>query len=215
MTLIIIVLVLTALIFQIRINHSEASATTITSTNDVSVFSDSSCNVPLTSISWGAITLNTSITQNFFLKNNGNSAYAIAEPSITNLVCKDKNGNVLSTDFSQYFNLTIDRSGAAILSNETLSAVLTLYVSKNLSPNVHSFSFNIVLNSNQLVSPADLNRDGAVNFDDIKCFEQGYVQYQQSGLCNQTYDLNHDGKINFRDLEIFIAYYLIATNSTT
>ena len=147
---------ITGLIIQVGIGQVRASTTTLTSNSDVAAYSNSACTVSLTNINWGAVILNVPCDQNFYLKNNGNSAYMVVTPTLSNFVFRDKNGNVLSVDYSQYFTITLDRVGAIMSSNDCMSAELTLVIASGIDPDVGSFSFSIKLNFNQLVSPADL-----------------------------------------------------------
>ena len=175
----ILALVMTGLTIQSGIGQVRASTTTIISQSDVAAYSDSAGTVPLGNINWGTVIIDSPKTQNFYLKNNGNSAYMTMTPTLSNFVFRDKNGNVITTNYSQYFTVTLDRVGAIISSNDCISAELTLIIAYGIDPTVASFSLTVTLNFKPLVSPADLNGDGQVNMGDLDYFVYGLVQYQK------------------------------------
>lgn len=208
LTMVILTLAVTGLITQVRISQVQASTTGITSSSDVSAYSDPFGRVILASFSWGTVTLNSPRIQSLYLVNSGNSAYMTIAPTLTNFVFKDKNGNSILTDYSQHFNVTLDRVGAIIRSKEIMSAKLTLVIDSGINPSVDSFSFNIVLNFNQLVSPADFNADGHMDFKDLTLYVRAYVNYFSTHAYNAAVDINHDGQIDFNDLAIFTSEYV-------
>ena len=197
---------------QTRINQAKALTNITSSSSDISTYSDSLGTVSLTNVNWRAVILNSPQTQNFYLKNNGNLAYMAVTPTLTNFVFKDKNGNVIPTDYSQYFNISLDQVRAIIAPQQILNTKLTLVIASGLNPEQASFSFNIVLNFNQLISPADLNADGHVDSNDLIYFVSNYVQFWSNNIYNPTCDLNHDGMINYNDLLSLIAYYIQANS---
>jgi len=189
----------------------KASTALTESSSSVSAYSDSSATVSLTNLNWGAVSLNLPDTQTFYLKDEDPSmhGYAVTTPSLTDFVFKDSNGNVISAPSdSQYFSVTLNRVGAIMASGQIMSATLTLVISSSIPSNVTSFSFSIILNFNQLISPADVNQDGQVNFNDVIYFATLYVNYFTTGAYSQTADLDHTGVINFNDVLTFTNYYV-------
>ena len=216
-----IILIVLISIMIITILHSTApnilpiqvkASTALTeSASSVSAYSDSSATISLTNLNWGAVTLNIPDKQTFYLKDADASmhGYAATAPSLTDFVFKDSNGNVISAPSdSQYFSVTLNRVGAIMASGQVMSATLTLVISSDIPSNVASFSFNIILNFNQLISPADVNQDGQVNFNDVIYFAALYVNYFATGTYSQTADLDHTGVINFNDVLTFTNYYV-------
>ena len=214
-----VILIVLIIIMLITVIHGavpntlpgQVKASTTLTSSAVSAYSDPSATVSLTNFNWGAVSLNVPDTQTFYLKDTDPSTdgYAVTTPSLTDFVFKDSNGNVISAPSdSQYFNVTLDRVGAIMASGQTMNATLTLVISSNIPSNVASFSFNIVLNFNQLISPADVNQDGQVNFNDVLYFTGLYINYFTTGTYSQTADLDHTGVINFNDLVTFTNYYL-------
>ena len=207
---IIIIAVIHGAVPNVLPGQVRASTTLSECSTAISAYSDPLATVILTNFNWGAVSLNVPGSQTFYLKDTDPSihGYAVIAPSLTDFVFKDSSGNVISAPSdSQYFNVTLDRIGAIMSSGQIMSAALTLVISSNIPSNVASFSFNIVLNFNQLISPADINQDGQVNFNDISYFLGLYINYFATGAYSQTADLDHTGVINFNDVTTFIAYY--------
>ncbi|HMK95615.1 MAG TPA: hypothetical protein VK536_09490 [Candidatus Limnocylindrales bacterium] len=207
---IIIIAAMHSVVPDILPGQVRASTTLSESSSSISAYSDPLATLILTNFNWGAVALNVPVTQTFYLKDTDPSihGYAVVAPSLTDFVFKDSNGNVVSAPSdAQFFNVTIDRIGAIMSSGQIMSAALTLVISSDLPSNVTSFSFNVVLNFNQLISPADVNQDGQVNFNDIAYFLGLYINYFATGTYSQTADLDHTGVINFGDVITFTGYY--------
>jgi hypothetical protein len=61
---------------------------------------------------------------------------------------------------------------------------------------------------------ADINSDGAVNFNDITYFVGLYIAYFTNGLFSPQIDFIHSGNtINFNDIIVFVGYYILAWSS--
>jgi archaellum component FlaG (FlaF/FlaG flagellin family) len=194
---------------QLNVAHASLAE----STSDVNAYSNSGATTVLQSITWGAVSAGGSTSVTFYLKNTGSKAYIVTPLDLTDFVFKDDNQNTLSGDYTQYFNVTLNEYDAIILSGQIMKVTLTLTVNSSLSSKVTYYNFNVNLNFNQLVSPADLNQAGTVNFEDIEIFVSDYINYYEFGVYNPIIDYEHTGVPNFNDLTIFEGAYIAYLSS--
>jgi len=110
-----------------------SSSGSITTVN-VGVYSDSACTKNLTSIGWGTISPNTTVTQTIYVKNTGNVQITL---SMTTNGWSPTNANGPIT-------LTWNQEGAKLSAGASVAATLTLSVSSSIS-GITTFSVNIVI----------------------------------------------------------------------
>ena len=103
-------------------------------TVDVGVYSDSACNLPLTSIDWGTISPGGSVTRTIYVKNTGNTQITL---SMTKTNWNPPNADGLIT-------ITWDKESTILTTNAVATATLTLSVSPSIS-GITTFSVNIVI----------------------------------------------------------------------
>jgi hypothetical protein len=127
-----IVLTLTTL-GLVSINQSVSNSGTITSVN-VGVYSDSGCTTNCTSISWGSISPNSTVTKTVYVKNTGTAQIKL---NMTTNTWSPANANGPIT-------LTWNQEGATLNASQVATTTLTLGVSASIS-GVTTFSFNIVI----------------------------------------------------------------------
>lgn len=192
------------------LNVAHASLTE--STPDINAYSNSGATTVLSSITWGTVSAGGSTSVTFYLKNTGSNAYMVNPLNLTDFVFEDDNQNILSGDYSQYFNVTSNEYDAIILSGQTMKVTLTLTISSSLNSAVMYYSFNVNLNFGKLASPADLMQDGVVTFNDMAIFADDYINYYANGVYNPMIDYEHTGVPTFSDTCIFVAAYIAYFN---
>jgi hypothetical protein len=117
----------------LSVSQSVPSSGTITTVN-VGVYSDSACNLPLTSIDWGTISPGNIVTRIIYVKNTGTAQITL---SMTKT-----DWNPPSADGP--ITLTWDKGGTTLNANQVATATLTLSVSSSIS-GITIFSVNIVI----------------------------------------------------------------------
>jgi len=105
---------------------------------NLGVYSDSGCTVPLTSISFGAVTPGTQVTQTLYLKNTGN----IAE-NLTMAVNSWSPSNA-----GTYLTITWSPTSSTLAAGASTSATLTLAASSRAGA-ISAFNFNVAFTGTQ------------------------------------------------------------------
>lgn len=213
---VILVLIACIMIFSLTANQSlqvrATSSSSVSATGDVNAYSNSACTNQLTNLNWGAVALNAPVTQDFWLKNSGSSAYYIANVTLSDFVFKDSNGNIINTDYSSDFKITINSTDAVLCPNGSsyniIGVQVALTISNAISSQVHSFTCSVNIQTNQMVSPADVNLDGQVNFNDVNFFIGNYIACNNGQPWQLSCDLDHCGVLNFNDIVAFEGYYI-------
>src|SRR3972149_1525941 len=104
----VIVLAITGLLLSfatygaISVSKTLNSTGSIVTTADIGVYSDSACNVPLTTIDWGSISPGGTVTRTIYVKNMGNGA---------SLTLGMTTGNWNPTSASTTMSITWNREG--------------------------------------------------------------------------------------------------------
>lgn len=101
---------------------------------NVGVYWDSGCTNATSTIDWGTIEPNTTVTRTLYIKNTGNS------PMTLNMTCSGWTPSAAAT----YMTLTWNREGALVNAAAVVAAVLTLNVSNSVT-GITDFSVNIVI----------------------------------------------------------------------
>jgi hypothetical protein len=117
----------------LSMSQSLSSSGSITTVN-VGVYSDSACTLPLTSISWGTISPNSTVTRTIYVKNTGNTQITLSMTT---------NG-WSPTSANGPITLTWNREGTTLSAGASVAATLTLTVSSSIS-GITTFSVNIVI----------------------------------------------------------------------
>lgn len=101
----------------------------------VGVYWDSSCVNPVSSISWGTLAPNSSKSITVYVENNGTAAEVLSMAT----------ANWSSSAASSYITLGWDRVNHTLSHGASVSAVLTLTVSPDITSEVTSFSFDVII----------------------------------------------------------------------
>jgi hypothetical protein len=117
----------------LSVSQSLTSSGTI-STANVSVFSDSACTIPLSSISWGMISPGASVSKTIYILNTGNIPLTLTMTT---------NGWSPS-QASSSISLSWNRENSVLNAGQSIDATLTLVVASSIS-GITSFSVNIVI----------------------------------------------------------------------
>ena len=118
-------------------NQTLSSSGSIAGIN-LGIYSDASCTVPMTTVSWGTVTPGTQATQTIYIKNTGN----IAE-TLTMAVNTWSPGNA-----GTYLTITWSPVLSTLAAGQSTSATLTLAASAGAGA-ISSFSCNIVITGTQ------------------------------------------------------------------
>lgn len=103
-------------------------------TVNIAVYWNSRCTNATSTIGWGMIEPNSTLTRTIYLKNTGNSQVTL------NMTCNGWN----PSGSGSFVKLTWNKEGASLAPNRVVPAVLTLKVSEGVS-GMKDFSFNIVV----------------------------------------------------------------------
>jgi len=101
---------------------------------NVEVFWDNECTQAVSSVDWGTPEPGESIENTVFVKNTGNAPMNLSQYT----------SGWNPVDAESYLTLSWDLEGMVISANEVLQAVLTLYVSSDIS-GITDFAFNIII----------------------------------------------------------------------
>ncbi|MFA5365888.1 MAG: hypothetical protein WC325_11965 [Candidatus Bathyarchaeia archaeon] len=111
-----------------------SSGTITTATANLGVFWDSNCAIPLSAISWGAVSPGSSVSQTIYIKNTGDIPLTLSMS--TSSWNPATAGNSVA--------ITWNREGTVLAAGQIISAELTLAVASGIS-GVTTFSVNILI----------------------------------------------------------------------
>ena len=136
---ILIVSISFALVSSVVVSGVLNTSKTIQSTGkvksiNVGVYWNSACTNVTTSINWGTIEPNSTVTRTVYVKNTGNSPLTL---HLSSSGWNPANSN-------QYMTLTWDRENAVVSSGSVATAVLTFRVSSSIT-GITDFSFDIIV----------------------------------------------------------------------
>lgn len=117
----------------LSINQTIPSSGAVTAVN-VGVYSNSACTQNLTSINWGTISPNSSVTQTIYVKNTGNTQITLGMTK-ANWNPPSANGPI---------TLTWDREGTKLNAGQVSTATLTLSISPSIS-SITNFDVDVVI----------------------------------------------------------------------
>ena len=100
----------------------------------VSAYRDSACTTSITGVDWGTIVPGVSITNTFYVRNEGNSKITLS--------LNTQNWNPINA--RSYMSLGWNYEGQIISPNQVVQVTFTLSVSQDIS-GVESFYFNIII----------------------------------------------------------------------
>ena len=107
----------------ITVNQNLDASGTVTTSPNISVYSNSACTNTLTAISWGSITAGGSTTQTIYIKNTGTGTLTL-ELSITNWSPAQAN---------TYITVSWDKQGTQLSSGQSTPAAITITASSSIT----------------------------------------------------------------------------------
>jgi hypothetical protein len=119
--------------FPATLTSKKLSSTgSIQTSAEIGVYYDSSCNTPLTSLSWGTLEPGGSQAITCYIKNEGSSALTLSMyPSAWN-----------PAEAADYLTLTWNYNGASISPDASVQVIFTLSVDESIE-GITSFSFDV------------------------------------------------------------------------
>jgi hypothetical protein len=115
-------------------NRRVNSSGSVSATANLGIYSDSTCQTPLTSIEWGAPTPGTSITRIIYIKNTGIGVSLSLGLTTSNWDPPNANGPI---------TVSLDKTGTRLSPGQSTAASITLTVSPTT---VDIINFNLVIN---------------------------------------------------------------------
>ena len=130
----IMAIALTLITFSVvTTSETVSSASTVSTSANLGVYSNSACTIPLSSINWGTLTPGETTTQTIYIKNT--SIDLSLTLSMTTSSWSPANAN-------EPITITWNQQNTDLQPGTSVDAILTLTVSSNIS-NVTSFNANI------------------------------------------------------------------------
>ena len=113
----------TTTLAAININRDVTSSGTITTTPNISVYSDSACTQNLTGINWGSIEAGGSTSRTIFVKNTGTGTVTLSLAS----------NNWTPSEACSYITISWNSEETQLSSGQLTSATLTLTVASSIT----------------------------------------------------------------------------------
>lgn len=120
-------------------NRRVDSSGSVTTTADIGIYSDSTCETPLTSIKWGAPTPGTSIARTIYIKNTGIGASLSLGLTTSNWDPTNADGPI---------TVSLDKTGTRLSPGQSTAACITLTVSPTIE-DIYNFNLVITITGNQ------------------------------------------------------------------
>jgi hypothetical protein len=118
----------------ITVSQNLTSTGTITTSPNLTVYSDSACTNTITSINWGSVAAGASPTQTVYLKNTGTGTMTL---NMTTSSWSPSGAN-------NHITVTWNKEGNNLSAGQSTTAILTLTVSSSIT-GISSFSNTITL----------------------------------------------------------------------
>lgn len=119
----------------ITIDQKVGSNGTITTSPNIGVYSDSSCNTNMTSITWGSVAAGSITTQTVYVKNTGSGTLTLNNIAATNWVPSNAN---------TYITVSWNQTGTQLTARQSTTALITLTISSSIT-GITTFSNSITI----------------------------------------------------------------------
>jgi len=120
-------------------NRRVEASGSISAKANLGIYSDSTCQTPLTTIEWGAPTPGTSISRVIYIKNTGIGVSLSLSLTTSNWDPANADGPI---------TVSLDKTGTRLSPGESTAAIITLTVSPT-TVDISSFSLAITITGNQ------------------------------------------------------------------
>jgi len=107
----------------ISVNQNLPSSGIVTTTPNLSVYSNSDCTSTLTSIPWGSMTAGDTITNTIYIKNTGTGTLILGLTA----------SNWTPTEASTYITYSWDKQGTQLSAGQSTQAIITATVSPSIT----------------------------------------------------------------------------------
>lgn len=188
LTLFVVISLLTLSFFTLHGVFNVPNVSAVTSASGLGVYWDAAGTKPVSSISWGNVSVGSEKDVTVYVKNLG-----------TTPVILSMNMSALGPS-AAYLKIYLcwDYYGWQLGSGSIVKVTLRLFVSPYVS-GINNFSFNINIGVGLGKSP-DINDDGIVNVRDAAFLSKAWLSI--AGRANYDYrcDFNNDGIINTKDV---------------
>jgi hypothetical protein len=185
---------LVVLILRYR-NVGLLNVSTVQAFGGIGVYWDENCTIPVSSISWGNLSLGQEKSVTMYVRNDGNETAFLTEAAT----------DWSPVQASQCLTFSWDLSEREIAPGSTISVVQTLQVPMNAT-GISTFSFGINFYGSHTI-PGDANGDGKVDAQDYYILERAWgTSIGQPGYDPRA-DFTGDGVIDAQDFYILEQYW--------
>jgi len=167
----------------------------VTTPSSLGVYWDKACTKPISTISWGNISVGSEKDVIVFIKNLGSNSVALS-----------MNMSAL-TPSSAYLKIYLcwDYSGQLVGPGSTTEVTLRLFVTQSIS-GVSSFSFNINIEPGLgLNKSPNISGDGVVSATDMATFAKAWMTKAGEPGYDYRCDFNNEGIVDLTDFHILAA----------
>ncbi len=120
----------------LTVNQNIGSSGTVTTSPNISVYSNSACTTNMTTISWGSITAGGSTTQTIYVKNTGTGTLTLGLSTTS----------WTPAQASSYITVSWDKQGTQLSAGQSTQATVTITVSPSIT-NITNFSNTISISA--------------------------------------------------------------------
>ena len=120
----------------LTVNQNIGSSGTVTTSPNISVYSNSACTNDMTTISWGTITAGGSTTQTIYVKNTGTGTLTLSLSTTS----------WTPAQASSYITVSWDKQGTQLSAGQSIQATVTITVSPSIT-NITNFSNTISISA--------------------------------------------------------------------
>jgi hypothetical protein len=191
-TLTILLIILTGIVTVclLRPGFPFPNVSAVETTGTLGAYWDSGCNLRVSAIDWGNMTLGQTKNITFYVRNEGSTTIFLS--------AIDKNWN--PTAAQNYIHFVFGSDNEKARANEVKKINCSLTVSTETT-NITNYSFEVLLQGTDYLL-SDANRDGRVDMRDIAILVGVFGTTPTSPNWNPNADLNRDLIVNMRDLAI-------------
>ena len=196
----ILVLLITIAVVIVAVNYLSSNpgrlnASAVSTTGNLGIYWDKSCTNPVTSISWGTLTLGSKANVTIYVRNESN----------TTIIIFENTSNWNPANAQTYLEYSWTAISNRIDAWKTLQVIQVLKVLPSII-GISSFSFDITVK--QLETPQwDVNQDHKVDAKDVYIVAEAYGSTPQIPGWNPQADINGDSTVNVKDVYLVAQHF--------